>query len=550
MGGVQPYHQHSFSFQASGDTAELIFTQTAAGDQTVLIDDVHVFSGGEPVPCVTVSPGTLTVDEGTNGEITVRVPDEAFAEVNEINITFTSDNPATAELEGSAGGTLTLTFEQAGDRTQTVALFTGVTGSAVLTITADDVVCLSRDNVMVTVREIVLPRNLVANGSFESNFHPEFPGYGPVDGWLKEGEGNSGINNADGPFHDNGLIPDRSQVALMQNSLTLSQELSGLEAGAQYWLQFHYNVRTVVVLPNLTARIDGQDIVVLEAIEPVGAGAPYHFINAPFVPQGSSAMLQFESFVEAGGDGTVLLDAVTVTRRDPGEVVVINPSFEASGVAAEPGYIQPESIAGWFIEGGGYGTNRSGEGPFADNGTNPDQDLVLFLQEMTQASQTIQGLTAGQTYTLQFAYNARSGNTPQLVIAIDDVAVFDEVVSPVGGDASYHQGAVEFTAAGETAVITFGQVAEGDQTILLDDIHVVSGMSGGGGDLPVLEIAAVAGNMLELSWPNAFPDLAVENSADLQTWSSTNEPVTDRDGRFVVEVFSGGVVHFYRLRRP
>jgi hypothetical protein len=340
------------------------------------------------------------------------------------------------------------------------------------------------------------------------------------------------------------------QVALMQNSLTLSQELHGLEAEKQYWLQFYYNARAGdFARPTLTARIDGEDIVVLEAIESVGDSESYHFINVPFVPASDSTILQLESFVEEGGDGTVLLDGLTVTRRDSGEIVVVNPSFEASGVAPAPGYLQPALVAGWVIEGSGYGMNRPGEGPFADNGTNPDQDLVLFLQGMTNAAQVVQGLTLGQTYSLQFAYNARGGNTPQLIVVVDDVAVFDEVVAPVGDAASYHQASVTFTAKGESASIAFGQVAEGDQTILLDDIHVLGGAPDYGALLPRLDIANIDGNRVELSWSNAFTEFLLETGTDLQTWADATQAVTDRDGRFVVTVTRDATVQFYRLAK-
>jgi|MDTC01.2.fsa_nt_gb hypothetical protein len=540
VGGEQPYHQHSFSFKAADTSADLSFTQTAAGDQIVLIDDVHVFLGGEALPCVNVSPGLIIVDEGTNGEITVRVPDDAFGNVNEITVTFASDAAAVADLAPR-----TLTFTEDGERSQVVAANTGGIGSATISISVSEGACLSRESLSVMVNEIIVPRNFVANGSFESDSLPPAPGYGPMGDWIKDGGGGQGLNDAKGPFHNNGLIPDRNQVALMQNTLSLSQELHGLEAGAQYWLQFHYNIREGFDLPNLSARIDGQDVVVLEAIDAVGVDQPYHFISVPFIPSGTTATLQFASFVAEGGDGTVLLDAVTVTRREPGEVVVVNPSFEASGVAEAPGYLQPATVAGWVIE-GDYGTNVSGvgEGPFADNGTNPDQNLVLFLQGAANAGQSIHGLTAGQTYTLKFAYNARGGNSPQLVIVIDDVAVFDEIVSPVGGDAPYHQGEAMFTASGETATIFFGQVAEGDHTILLDDIHVLTGMPGEPTAWPILSINAV-----EVSWPNVFTDLTLEESDDLRSWTVSAGAVTDRDGRFVVPVSSEQDTHFYRLKR-
>ena len=124
------------------------------------------------------------------------------------------------------------------------------------------------------------------------------------------------------------------------------------------------------------------------------------------------------------------------------------------------------------------------------------------------------------------------------------MAVFDEIVSPVGGDAPYHQGEAMFTASGETATIFFGQVAEGDHTILLDDIHVLTGMPGEPTAWPILSINAV-----EVSWPNVFTDLTLEESDDLRSWTVSAGAVTDRDGRFVVPVSSEQDTHFYRLKR-
>ena len=543
VGADQPYHQQTFSFQASGETAELVFTQTAAGDHTVLIDDIHLSPGGDARPCVTVSPGTLILETGTNGELVVRVPDEAFAGNDQVSVTITSSDDTIASINGA------LTFTSAGDRTQTVAVTSGTPGSAQLTITADETVCLSRESVMITINTPIIPNFIVTNGSFESNSLPDFPGYGPLDGWLKEGGGNSGLNTAEGPFHNSGVIPDRGQVALTQNLLTLSQTLVGLEAGQQYWLQFYYNARAgEFARPTLTARVDGQDIIILDAIESVGDGEPYHFISAPFVASATTAALQLKSVVEEGGDATVLFDALTVTQRASGEVVVANPSFEASGVAAAPGYIQPASIAGWTIEGGSYGTNRSGEGPFADNGINPNQELVLFLQNQTNATQVIQGLSAGQSYTLRFAYNARNGNAPQLVVAVDDTAIFDQVVTPAG-DAPYHQGEVSFTASGDTATIAFGQIAAGDHTILLDDVHVISGGPGNDAPLPLITIASLDATTVEVSWPNAFTDFALETSADLNAWIQNNDTVTDSDGRFKVGMPIEMTTRFYRLKK-
>ena len=121
-------------------------------------------------------------------------------------------------------------------------------------------------------------------------------------------------------------------------------------------------------------------------------------------------------------------------QRDTGEATIENPSFEASGTGAFPGYIQPRSIAGWTGT-GNYGVNVSGVGPFADNGVNRDQDNVAFIQgQGASLSQTIHGLKAGQSYTLSFEVNARGGNAPHLQVGISSLTVIDENVTPVGGN--------------------------------------------------------------------------------------------------------------------
>jgi hypothetical protein len=78
----------------------------------------------------------------------------------------------------------------------------------------------------------------IRNPSFESTPVPAGVGYGPISGWT----GGSGLN-ATGPFSDNGIIPDRAQVAFSQGSAVLSQQVHGLVPGKNHWLQFYYNVR-------------------------------------------------------------------------------------------------------------------------------------------------------------------------------------------------------------------------------------------------------------------------------------------------------------------
>ena len=72
--------------------------------------------------------------------------------------------------------------------------------------------CTDND-VMVTVLN-----SFVRNSSFESSAVPAGVGYGGIVAW--NASAGTGLNNASGPFHDNGLIPDRRQVASRPVHLT------------------------------------------------------------------------------------------------------------------------------------------------------------------------------------------------------------------------------------------------------------------------------------------------------------------------------------------
>ena len=242
----------------------------------------------------------------------------------------------------------------------------------------------------------------------------------------------------------------------------------------------------------------------------------------------------------------MLLDAVTIVQRDAGNIVIQNPSFEASGTPPAPGYISTNRISGWTGS-GNYGVNFSGVGPFADNGRNPDQDNVAFIQGAGSLSQTISNLTAGQTYTLSYAYNARSGNTPHLTVTIGGTTVQDENITPVGGSAPYYGRSASFTAGGSTALLTFAQTATGDQTVLLDNVAITPGGVVTG---PPLRARIATGNTFRISWPNSATGLVLQSTASLSSgWTDVGLPIVVQDPDNVVTDTIGSGNRFYRLRK-
>ena len=156
----------------------------------------------------------------------------------------------------------------------------------------------------------------------------------------------------------------------------------------------------------------GEELTLIEDVQPVGDEEPFYFTNIPFQPSVARGELAFTTTVE--GDATVLLDAVTIVRRSEKDVLVRNPSFEVSLPVEGVGYMHvapmgPGLLAGWTVE-GGFGVNVDGVGPFTDNGLSGAQDGVLFMQGATTASQLITGLEPGIGYSLSYLVNRREAN--------------------------------------------------------------------------------------------------------------------------------------------
>ena len=321
------------------------------------------------------------------------------------------------------------------------------------------------------------PPIMIDNPSFEGNTNSGV-GYGGVDGWISQG--GTGINPASGgaaPFADNGQIPDSRQIAFIQGTGSLSQTISGLDTTKQYWLQFYYNARACCgANPALSVSFAGTTLVSPTEVTPVSGDNPYYLASVPFTPMVSSGQLTLRN-VGSAGDHSLLLDAIAINQRDPDHVTIQNPSFEASGaVTPAPGYLTGNPLAGWIYtsEGGQYGVNSS-DGPFHDNGTIPDGSQVAFLQQPGSLSQTINGLTPGQTYELQFYYNARAAtDPPRLIVTLDDAVIQDTEVVAVGGNEPYHANAFYFVADNAAKTLTFRQThgLPTDQALTIDNVTI------------------------------------------------------------------------------
>src|ERR1041384_4285497 len=143
---------------------------------------------------------------------------------------------------------------------------------------------------------IASPASFIQNSSFESNYNDTFPHYSGVDSWT----GGSGVNDttadAGGPFQDNGVTPDRDRVAFVQGSSSLSQDISGLNPGKQYWIQFFYNARNCCGGKiDVTTEFGTNILDKIANVKPVGSTNAFNFRNVAFTPDTDSGTLAFNT---------------------------------------------------------------------------------------------------------------------------------------------------------------------------------------------------------------------------------------------------------------
>ena len=168
--------------------------------------------------------------------------------------------------------------------------------------------------------------------------------------------------------------------------------------------------------------------------------------------------------------------------------------------------------------------------------------------DLGSLSQTISNPTAGQPYTLSYAYNARSGNAPHLTVTIGGTTVQDENITPIDANTPYYTKTASFTAAGSTALLTFAQTATGDQTVLLDNVAITPGAVGGVVSGPPVRAQLSTGNTIRFSWPTSATGFVLQSTASLSGgWTDVTLPVNIDGNDYVVTDTIGSSNKFCRL---
>lgn len=324
----------------------------------------------------------------------------------------------------------------------------------------------------------------IVNPSFQQGDWPGWPGYagsggnpGEIPGWT--GTGGRGVNgpniDAGTAFSNNGAIPDSDRVAFVQGLGSLAQSVTGLTPGARYWLQGYANARAGGDLPVVGVSFEGQPLLSNQTLAPVGGNNPYYRVNLPFTASSNSGEILFTTRPAANGDATALFDGITLIQRNADEVVIFNPSFEASGTPGGVGYLNG-GVAGWTVTTNpanvGQVAINAQNGAFNDVGFVPEGQVFAVLQNGVTLSQTLSGLTAGQPYRLTLDYAGRGCCGPGQAVAdfrIDGRQALSGPVAPSGN----RRLSFDFTASGTTALLSLGNAAPApDTSLFLDNVSV------------------------------------------------------------------------------
>jgi hypothetical protein len=194
------------------------------------------------------------------------------------------------------------------------------------------------------------------NPSFEADLFSTWPGYAnanaPITGWTLSDLAGAGLNPVEdgtAPFIDNGVVPNGRQAAFLQDPRTLSQTVTGLTPGAEYYLHYNENARLDVTDPGLQVRMGDTVIVPEHVIVPVGAGNPFHDVYAAFTATAASMDLAFTKSTPQGGDATALIDNVSIVPIPAGTAPFLassprpvsvsvgeSASFSGQGIGSSP----------------------------------------------------------------------------------------------------------------------------------------------------------------------------------------------------------------------
>lgn len=186
---------------------------------------------------------------------------------------------------------------------------------------------------------------VIQNASFEDD-GSEIQGVGYIahgnalSGWRASFPLGVARNTQDGPFVDNGLVPDGKNVCILQNLASISQTVRGLRPDAVYRLSIRANARASDAPRYGGLRVELNDAVLLDVphVEPVGRERPYRLLEAYFTGASGAAELIIRQTNPASGV-SVLVDDIRMEVAQPGPGVAVhrvNPATPVTGPGLLP----------------------------------------------------------------------------------------------------------------------------------------------------------------------------------------------------------------------
>jgi len=325
----------------------------------------------------------------------------------------------------------------------------------------------------------------INNPSFETAVSFPWPGYGDVPGWIDNTPGGStGINPASGggtPFADNGSIPDGTQTAFTQNTSSLSQTVTGLTPGRQYWASYHENARAGTTNPNPTgsATFAGSTVVAAHVLAPVGNGNSYNLqISSPITAAASSHDLELINN-GVGLDNAIVYDDVIVWEQAAiNETPTNGPNGFTDFEKGLTNWTQAPADSSWqFVAVPNSGITPEGAAFNDGSADTPSGNESAYAQATSEFSDVFGTFSTDGVYTLTF-WEAHRNSTGTM----DFEVLLDGVALTFGGSASLNTtSGTAFTqivsdpfsvSSDGPKKLTFRGLnsAGGDHSFLIDDV--------------------------------------------------------------------------------
>lgn len=299
-----------------------------------------------------------------------------------------------------------------------------------------------------------------------------------ITGWTL-GEADTAVAGAHVVLAENGNTPwggldshmGRQFLVLQKRGSYIQQTLFGLQRGSVYEVRLR--------MANRPGYGDEESVVIKLDNHVIGESShpPDDFVEfgIAFTARTSQPVLRIENDTPSDEDTSLFIDEVTVTPVQLGvPISIANGGFDDETVADDGGftYTTPQS---WVSAGSVL--IRSGASPWgsipADSGTN-----FIALQGMgAYAEQTINGLTVGATYVVNFSFGDRPGygEDEMMHVKVDGVVIW-ESMHPEDGMSPY---SAVFTADAEAVVLRFeNDSPEGDRSVFIDSVSVFVAANG------------------------------------------------------------------------